>query len=108
MIIVVVGCGGIVGIEMVGAGDFRALVGMVSFLLALVARNVIQKPAVSSRGCLDKCHSVGCCVAGVPVVPVAPVVLVVRDEASATVEHCCPPFQSNGFSMANSHGNFSA
>ena len=85
---VVVGIVGVVSTEVVGVGGLWALVGMVSLLLALVACDVIEKPAVSSRGCLNKCHSVGHCVAGVLVVPVAPVVLVVRDEASVMVEHC--------------------
>ena len=84
---VVVGVVGVVGMEVVGVGGLWALVGMVSLLLASVD-NVIEKPAVSSRGCLNECHSVSCCVAGVLVVPVGPVVLVAWDEASAMVEHC--------------------
>ena len=45
LIIVVVDSGGIVGIETVDAGDFRALVGTVSFLLTTVAGDVIEKSA---------------------------------------------------------------
>ena len=36
----VVGCSGVVGVEMVGAWDFGALVGTVSLLLTLIAGDV--------------------------------------------------------------------
>ena len=89
LIIVVVGSGGIVGIEMVGAGDFGALVGTVSFLLTTVAGDVVEQSVVSCWGCLNKCHSFSCCcVVGVPVVPVASVVVVVDwDGCSVLIEH---------------------
>ena len=57
-----------------------------TLLLASVACDMAKKLAVSSRCCLDKCHFVGCCVAGIPVVPVP--VLVEWDGGSAAVEHC--------------------
>ena len=70
----VVGCSGVVGVEMVGAWDFGALVGTVSLLLTAIAGDVVKKSAISSWGCLHKCHSFSCCcVVGSPVVPVASV-----------------------------------
>ena len=88
LIIVVVCCSGIVGIEMIDGGDFGALVGTVSFLLTTVAGDVVEKSAVSSWGCLHKCHSFSCCcVVGSLVVPVASVVVVDWDGCSASIEH---------------------
>ena len=81
----VVGCSGVVGVEMVGAWDFRALVGTVSLLLTAVAGDVVKKSAVSSWGCLNKCCSVSCCVNGVLGIPIR--VVVVWNWGSALVEH---------------------
>ena len=56
-----------------------------SFLPTLVAGDVIESSAVSSRCCLGKCHSVGCVVVVVPVVSV--LVLAVGNSGSVSVEH---------------------
>ena len=88
LIIVVVGCSGVVDVEMVGAWDFGALVGTVSLLLTAVAGDVVKKSSVSSWGCLHKCHPFsGCCVVGSSVVSVASVVVVDWDGCSVLIEH---------------------
>ena len=104
MVLIVGGGLGVSGIEVVGAGagGFGALVGTVSFLLASVACDVIEKSAVPSRGCLNKCHSVGCCVVGVASAPVGSVVLVVWHGTLATVEHSDGMVQVFG-AFVNSH-----
>ena len=86
MIIVVVGCSGVIDVEMVGAGGLGALVGTVTLLLTTVAGDVIKKSTVPSWGCLHKCHSFSCCcVVGSPVVPVASVVVVDWDGCSVLI-----------------------
>lgn len=104
LIIVVVGCSGVVDVEMVSAGDFGALVGTVSLLLTTVAGDVVKKSAVSSWGCLRECHSFSCCcVVGSPVVPVASVVVVEWDGCSVSIEHGNGMVQVFG-AFVNPHG----
>ena len=74
------------GVDVAGVVWLWALVGTVALLLALVACDVLKKSTVSAWCFLNKCHSVSCCVVGVPGVPI--VVFVVWNGSSATVWHC--------------------